>query len=892
VTALDSSSWLGVRPSEADKTRNASLYTAFIVAAFFTLKPARDAGFLSHVGFERLPYMYMALGLVLAAVAAAVSRALKGLPIGSAVTRLTASALVLNVLVWTVSLSKPGPWFYWAFYLWVGIVGLLLPLYAWLLWNDMFTVREARRHYWLIGLGGTAGAALGALLAGLAAREFGIKSLIPLALVHLSAALWVTRRTEARSPGPWKFHSPPTLQSVPDKQTLIRRFLGSRYLLWTLSAVFLTEFVSTWIDYLFQASVQRQWSSAADMVWFFSWFYFATSLLSLIVQGLGTRPLIEKLGLRWTLLILPSTLALLSLGLIAAPALAILVMARGSDISLRNTINRTSFELLYLPVPKELKEAFRAPAEALSTRSAAALAGAGILLLSQITTAGSAWRLAPLWTALGLLLIVSARLHAKYVDALKAGFQIAPNSASSERHTRIADPALKTRLSQALRSSDESVVLGALEFVEALDQRDLLLPQFAKHPSPQVRLKTLELSPFWGKNAILEVAAPMLSDDISAVRAEAVHLVCSLGSEASHLVTPHLKSSDPVVRAEAAACLLRGGGDSAASATAVLEEMCASKESSIRSAAAKVLHVPTVKETSALLARLLKDTDQEVLINAVESAGERASRDHLTLLFHLLAKPRIKPHVQKALTKYGERILGVLEDYLKDSTVAPEIRRSIPSILGRIGGTRAVSVLTGTFESVDVKLRYDSLKALNRLRRDTGKLSIDPDSLRRAILYECRWHGRLNSAQHNILALDSSAASVKLLVGHLTDQSDWAIERIFRLLGMLRSQQDVHRAYLGFISGSSRLRAQSIEFLDNILDRELRRAITLVLEHDADKAGLGKDPQGALMNMLEMEDRTATVLALKTLKVHFPDKLNSLSNYRHSTDSLVQEALL
>ncbi|PJA11450.1 MAG: hypothetical protein COX66_19820 [Elusimicrobia bacterium CG_4_10_14_0_2_um_filter_63_34] len=713
MTTENEVSWFGLRSSEAHKARNASLYIAFIVAAFFTLKPARDAGFLAHVGFERLPYMYMGLGLLLAVMAAAVGRVLRGLPVGTAVTRLTLSALLLNALVWALSIPKPGAWFYWVLYLWVAALGLLLPLYAWLMFNEMFTVREARRVYWLIGLGGTAGAAVGALLAGVAAKHLGVSSLIPLALVHLSMALRVARLTERQFPDLWKFHSPPALQSLPDKESLVKRFLASRYLLWTLSAVFLAEFIATWIDYLFQSRVQQQWPSATDMAWFFSWFYFSTSVLSLLLQGFATRPLVEKLGLRWTLLILPLTLAVLSLGWIALPALAVLTMLRASDISLRNTLHKTSFELLYLPIPKELKEALRAPAEAVSVRSAAALAGAGILLFDRFADTGAAWRLAPLWTGMGLLLLVSIGLHAKYVDALKAGFRIAPKSGAAERHARIADPAMKARLTQALRSPDENIVLGALEFVEALNQRELLVPQFARHPSPKVRLKTLELSPFWGNQTILETAAPMLSDDAPSVRAEAIHLVCSLNShEAARLVAPHLQSPDSLVRAEAAACLLRGGGEPGSAAMATLREMCASEDASARSAAAKVLGAQTDAETSGLLARLLEDEDLEVSVRAVESAGERASREHLPPLFRLLAKPRTQKHAQKALAKYRRRILSVLEDYLGDSTVTPDARRSIPSVLRRIGGPKAAALLTHTLESADAKLRYAALKNL------------------------------------------------------------------------------------------------------------------------------------------------------------------------------------
>ncbi len=45
------------------------------------------------------------------------------------------------------------------------------------------------------------------------------------------------------------------------------------------------------------------------------------------------------------------------------------------------------------------------------------------------------------------------------------------------------------------------------------------------------------------------------------------------------------------------------------------------------------------------------------------------------------------------------------------------------------------------------------------------------------------------------------------------------------------------------------------------------------------------------MDILKMQDRTAIALALHALKTYYPSKLDSVAEFRRSSDPLVQEAL-
>ena len=70
----------------------------------------------------------------------------------------------------------------------------------------------------------------------------------------------------------------------------------------------------------------------------------------------------------------------------------------------------------------------------------------------------------------------------------------------------------------------------------------------------------------------------------------------------------------------------------------------------------------------------------------------------------------------------------------------------------------------------------------------------------------------------------------ELLIQALEERLNDNLERIFRLLGLKYVAKDISIAYNGLVSEKSDLRANAIEFLDNILDARLKRLIIPIVE--------------------------------------------------------------
>ncbi len=77
---------------------------------------------------------------------------------------------------------------------------------------------------------------------------------------------------------------------------------------------------------------------------------------------------------------------------------------------------------------------------------------------------------------------------------------------------------------------------------------------------------------------------------------------------------------------------------------------------------------------------------------------------------------------------------------------------------------------------------------------------------------------------------DGPYKSRLLLVRAMEERLENCLERIFRLLGLRYPPRDMLSAYLGLMSNISRLRANAIEFLDNVLESDLKRSLIPIVE--------------------------------------------------------------
>ncbi len=310
-----------------------------------------------------------------------------------------------------------------AFFLWLGIFNMMVVSNFWAFANDLYTPEQGKRLFPIIGLGGSFGAVLGAIVPSLL-EDLGTTPLFLLAAGALVLSTFLYRLVDHRE----RFdRDPDGLVSLlkPEAKHPVGReggfhlVIGDRYLrLMALMVVVFTVINSTG-EYVVSSLVEAASAKAADRVafigGFYSNFYASVNLASALLQGLVVARVIGKLGIRHALWVMPAIVVLGWTSFLFASSLMMIRFLKIAENSVDYSLHNTLRQALFLPTSRESKYKAKAAIDTFFVRIGDVIAGLGLVyVLTEVLDLGVqvfAWvnvGLAVLWV---LLVIRIGRLH-------------------------------------------------------------------------------------------------------------------------------------------------------------------------------------------------------------------------------------------------------------------------------------------------------------------------------------------------------------------------------------------------------------------------------------------------------------------------------------------------
>jgi hypothetical protein len=377
-------------------------------------KATRDALFLSTFDVAQLPRMVIAAAVLTALVTFLLSRLMVLRGPGRLVPQLFAGSALLLLLEWAVAGGR-RPLLAVVFYLHFSVLGALLVSGFWAVVTERFDARAARATMGRI----TAGASLGGLLGGILPVQLGssvsITLMLPvLALLHLVAAalVFAVRPTETRS----------GTEASPESTTLsslLPIFRSSTHLRGLTLLVVLAAVAEGLLDWVFKSRATAAMASGEELLRFFAVFYTLTALLGIAIQTSLLQTALNRLGLARSAAVLPAGVSAGALGALFLPGLVSAVVARGTELVLRNSFFRSAYELLFTPVQAQEKRVTKLLIDVGAARLGD-FTGAVLIQLTLFAWADQAPTLLLLSTLLvgGGALLVALRIHRGYPEAL------------------------------------------------------------------------------------------------------------------------------------------------------------------------------------------------------------------------------------------------------------------------------------------------------------------------------------------------------------------------------------------------------------------------------------------------------------------------------------------
>jgi AAA family ATP:ADP antiporter len=845
--------FLDVRPGEGLPVLLTFLYIAVVVASYLLAKPIRNGLFLRQYGPYSLVYVYAAVPVALSLFVPLYARAVAR--IGSrTVTAVTLVFFASNVLLfWYAFHFHTFELLPAIFYVWVNCFGIIAPVQAWSFANSLFDTRQAKRLFGLIGAGASLGAITGGVLARFLVGPVGgtVNMLLVLALLILSAAAIVlfasvrVRRKVVTRP------ARPSRQPFTDA---MRQIAESSYLRLMAALVFLVAIVTQWTAFQLSLVADLRFAGDADaLTRFFGTFNFTIGIVSFFLQLLVTGPALRRFGIAVTVLLLPVSLGLGTGLILIAPMLWSVLLTNAFDQGFRFSVDKASYELLYLPISPGQRVPLKNAIDIIVNRVAD---GCGALLLG-LATKGFAF--VP-GLGLGLRgtaavnvvfiagwLAVAWRLRREYVRTIHESIhrhRLDTERAASTTIERSAAEALKAKLA----GSDVSEVRYALGLLEVQQSRSWLpaLRRLLSNPEPDIRRRALSLLRAAADRDIASTAVELLKDPDLGVRTEALlYLTRELHVDPLVQIQKLGDFEDFSIRAGMAAFLASPGpAQNLIAARALIEAMvnATGKDAARERAEAARLIALVPDGFLDLLGRLIEDPSDDVAREAIGSARVIASDDLIEPLMLALDREDLADDAAAALAVLGNPIIPAVEDRLRNEETPVEIRRELPAVLVRIGTVEAEQSLIGSLLQADVTLRHRVIASLNKLHLLHPEVALDPSTINLLLAAEIAGHYRSYQVLGPLKQRLKEDDPVLQAMEHAMEQE---LDRIFRLMALLLPHVGLHDAYIGLRSSDELVRANSLELLDNVLAPDLRQLLVPLLD-----AQVGIDERIALANRL------------------------------------------
>jgi len=914
--------YIDIRQGELNITLLLLANIYIILLAYYFLKPARDSLFLVKLGAEQLPYVFILTAIVIVPITTFYSWASRSLKLNRLINY-TLFILILCLFGLRYLMTLPYDWVPYVFYTWVSIYGALSTSQFWVLANAVYTATQAKRLFAFLALGGIFGAWTGGEVTSIIIKIFNVSTedlllfcvgFLAISII-LTTTIWNVKKKEIEQ------SSRKQKKGTEQKESFLQMFSSikkSKHLLLIAGIISITMMVASLVDFQFKAVSTEYFKDAvsgevnkSELTAFLGTFYGRLSLISILLQLVVAQRFLRLLGVGGVILFLPIGLLLGSVAMFAYIGLITAVILRGSDGALKYSLDKTGRELLFLPVPLDLKKRTKVFIDMFVDRSARGLSGALLLLLINVfnyeTNPIQAIRLMSL-VVIGFLavwIILALVMRKEYVNTFRVAIEKRQINLDEIRQ-QINESSTIDILIASLKSNNEREICYALGMLSGVKNELLLEPlkRLLNHESDEVRLSTIKLLKNIEDNSMIPDIKKFLDDKNSDIRIEAMHyLYQHLQNDSHEMLITYLNHPKVIYQVAAVSCIAEYGDSELKLLitedliSKLLNDKSENREE-ILSLTASALGKLGNRNYSQFIVQLLNNSSGKVVNEVIKCISLLRDREYVVWLLNALADKKYRFEARQALASFGEGVVGTLNDYLVDDKTNWEIRKNIPGVLSLIHEQASIDILLRALPRSRPNLKYFIVKALNRLRNNCQDLKIHSKQIDDALILETKNYYELS--QILIKQNDNDLPEGRLLKRALEEKLDDNLEIIFRLLGLNYSSKDIFSAYKGIVSDIASQRASAVEFLDNLLKKDVKKYLYPIVDEDSPeriiKRGqelfgikkLGKEE--SIINLINGNDRWLKALAIfNTQHINSDAITKRVENQLNDSDPVVRE---
>ena len=846
-----------LKEEELNKTLLLQLNIFIIITTLLIVKPTINSLFLSELTSDALP-----LGYVLTAVLAVIGsyfydKALEKYPLNIIIDR-TLIGSVISLILFSLALNFKlaiGSFLYIP-YVWVAIFGLLTASQFWILANLVYNVREAKRVFGFIGAGAIAGGIFGGYLTSILTNFLNTEDLLFVAGVLLTICVPITRyiwKNEVVKLNDFQV----AIRSDPKSDSPFKLIKQSKLLRLIAIVIGISVLIAKLVDYQYSDYASRLIEDQEELTSFFGFWFSTLSVISLLIQLFLTQRIVGTFGVGKSLLWLPSGILIGSILLLVIPQLWVIVFIKVVDGSLKQSVNKAATELLSIPIPIEIKKKTKTFTDVVVDSIATGLAGFILIFFINGLNISSTYISLIIIALISIWLYFIYDLRKEYIISFKKLIEVSPIKKEKSNKKDIKVTSIVDTVIRVLKEGNENQVLHMLQkTLEVKDERFFTaIKDQLNHTSPKIRALAVENLYFLRtENLSNNIEALIHDSDQQVTTAAFRYLIKNYGKNTEDLFNKYLNSNDKTIANAALIGLsLELRNNLSLQNRYRLENKintALTQYSELNSQVDKTNKIITILEAignakvekyyDILKTQLKSDHIQIVNIAILSSAKTLDIQFIDTIISHLSGKETRKSAIE-ALTFYGEPIIDVIADKIRSESIDLENANYAILVIENFASQKAINTLIKLTSDTEHTIKIEAIEALRRLKWKHNHLQIKDRFIVDKILDECHLYQNTLAVIHSQIVIQYKKKDKKIestevdearkgLINLLEMRLDRQLQRIFRFLGIKYPPNDVDSILNTILKGKEEQRIHAIEFLENILDNQLKKELIPVAE--------------------------------------------------------------
>ena len=831
---IDFEKLFNVKRNEIKFVRLLFLYSFFQGLALSLFFVASNAIFLGRFEATKLPYVYIYSGVVLIILGLGHSTLDQKLSIKK-VLQTTVLFLFISTFFLRFGLeNSDAVWLIFLVAIWYRASNLLSNVSFWSLTSQLFDVRQSKRLFGIISSGDVIARLLGYLtipaLSGIVQNKdyiFVASIAFLICYFFLNKVLSVVESTD--------FSAPKQKNTGEKNENLIKKYLSSDFIILLSILSFLSIIAFTIIDFSFMSNLKARYSSGEKLAEVLGLFYGFSKGVTILVKMFFTGRIIDKLGVKFSLLFLPVLFLVLTTGIIIFNLFsgenAYLIWLFGTMMLFqeifRYSLHEPVFFSLFQPLAKSLRTFGHSIVNGFLNPFAIGISGAIILLMiflfQGIDLSVVSYILFFILIAWLIVIFVSNKEYVRQLkNALKKRF-------FGGTEINLKGKAILDFLTEKLDSKYPEEVIYSLDLLVKSDGGDLseIYKKVLKNESEEVKLYAISKIEENNYSVLKEEIFKLIDEsDSLKIKEAAIKTFSVIDENAVDKTLLLLDNDNIIIKKGAITGLLKSGSlEGIVLAGQQLLQLIQSEIIENQIIGAEIIGELKIKNFYKPVIEFFNQDDIELKKAAIISSGKIKNERFLPYLIEFLSVRELRETSIRALMDFENDAISFIQNIISGKELQEcsiSKLHSFCRIASGIHTKESIELLLSFMEFPFVKVRYEAILSLKKLQyaahenEEKIKEIFYQQFNLAAWLYISWYNFRESKAPEFIKALYLEYNIVK--------------ENLFNILALIYDSKAIFEAKEGLLSPISENRANALEIIDTLVGSRFSSRFFVLLD--------------------------------------------------------------